>query len=117
VWPVAIGSVISNSRKNMPSDSTAAFASADLQEIQASNGITYAFRRVGTPSLVGIPLVLLQHFRGNIDNWDPALVDGLAAERDVIVFDNAGVGGTTGGTGTQPSDGVYGDVHGDVLSQ
>jgi pimeloyl-ACP methyl ester carboxylesterase len=82
----------------MPSDSTATFASADLQKIQASNGITYAFRRVGTPSLDGIPLVLLQHFRGNIDNWDPALVDGLAAERDVIAFDNAGVGGTTGTT-------------------
>jgi pimeloyl-ACP methyl ester carboxylesterase len=82
----------------MASDSTAAFASADLQEIQAANGITYAFRRVGTTSPDGIPLVLLQHFRGNIDNWDPALVDGLAAERDVIAFDNAGVGGTTGTT-------------------
>jgi pimeloyl-ACP methyl ester carboxylesterase len=82
----------------MPSDSTAAFASADLQEIQASNGITYAFRRVGTPSPDGIPLVLLQRFRGNIDSWDPALVDGLAAERDVIAFDNTGVGGTTGTT-------------------
>jgi pimeloyl-ACP methyl ester carboxylesterase len=82
----------------MASDSTAAFASADLQEIQASNGITYAFRRVGSPSPDGIPLVLLQHFRGNIDNWDPALVDGLAAEREVIAFDNAGVGGTTGTT-------------------
>jgi pimeloyl-ACP methyl ester carboxylesterase len=82
----------------MASDSTATFASADLQEIQASNGITYAFRRVGAPSPDGIPLVLLQHFRGNIDNWDPALVDGLAAERDVIAFDNTGVGGTTGTT-------------------
>jgi len=82
----------------MASDSTAAFASADLQEIQAANGITYAFRRVGAPSPDGIPLVLLQHFRGNIDNWDPALVDGLAAERDVIAFDNTGVGGTTGTT-------------------
>lgn len=82
----------------MASDSTAAFASADLQEIQASNGVTYAFRRVGSSSPGGIPLVLLQHFRGNIDNWDPALVDGLAAERDVIAFDNTGVGGTTGTT-------------------
>ncbi|HWH19352.1 MAG TPA: alpha/beta hydrolase [Solirubrobacterales bacterium] len=82
----------------MASDSTASFASADLQEIQASNGITYAFRRVGTSSPDGIPLVLLQHFRGNIDNWDPALVDGLAAECDVIAFDNTGVGGTTGTT-------------------
>ena len=39
-----------------------------------------------------VPLVLLQHFRGNLDNWDPALVDALAANRRVITFDNAGVG-------------------------
>jgi pimeloyl-ACP methyl ester carboxylesterase len=69
-----------------------------MQQAQAANGITYAYRRVGPPSPDGVPLVLLQHFRGNIDNWDPALVDGLAAERDVIAFDNTGVGGTTGTT-------------------
>ena len=45
-----------------------------------------------------MPLVLLQHFRGNLDNWDPALVDELAAERRVITFDNVGVGATTGTT-------------------
>ena len=82
----------------MPSDLTATFASAEMQEAHAANGITYAYRRVGPPSPDGIPLVLLQHFRGNIDNWDPALVDGLAAERDVIAFDNTGVGATTGTT-------------------
>jgi pimeloyl-ACP methyl ester carboxylesterase len=41
---------------------------------------------------------LLQHFRGNLDNWDPALVDALASERRVVAFDNVGVGGTTGTT-------------------
>ena len=45
-----------------------------------------------------MPLVLLQHFRGNLDNWDPALVDALAAARRVVTFDNAGVGGSTGTT-------------------
>ena len=45
-----------------------------------------------------MPLVLLQHFRGNLDNWDPALVDALAAERRVVTFDNVGVGATTGRT-------------------
>ncbi len=45
-----------------------------------------------------MPLVLLQHFRGNLDNWDPALIDALAAARRVITFDNAGVGSTTGTT-------------------
>jgi pimeloyl-ACP methyl ester carboxylesterase len=45
-----------------------------------------------------VPLVLLQHFRGNLDNWDPALIDDLAVGRRVVTFDNVGVGGTTGMT-------------------
>ena len=45
-----------------------------------------------------MPLILLQHFRGNLDNWDPALIDALAATRRVVTFDNAGVGGSTGTT-------------------
>ena len=42
--------------------------------------------------------MLLQHFRGNLDNWDPALIEALAASRRVVTFDNAGVGGSTGTT-------------------
>jgi pimeloyl-ACP methyl ester carboxylesterase len=42
--------------------------------------------------------VLLQHFRGNLDNWDPALIDALGSARRVVTFDNAGVGGSTGTT-------------------
>src|SRR5262249_3665392 len=45
-----------------------------------------------------VPLVLLQHFRGNLDNWDPALIDALAAQRRVVTFDNVGVAATTGTT-------------------
>ena len=45
-----------------------------------------------------MPLVLLQHFRGNLDNWDPALIDALASDRRVVAFDNVGVGGTNGTT-------------------
>ena len=45
-----------------------------------------------------MPLVLLQHFRGNLDSWDPALIDALASARRVVAFDNAGVGGSTGTT-------------------
>ena len=63
--------------------------------ITAANGIDYAYRVVGDGSP---PLVLLQHFRGNLDNWDPALVDALASGRQVVTFDNAGVGGSTGTT-------------------
>ena len=63
--------------------------------VGAANGIDYAYREVGEgPS----PLVLLQHFRGNLDNWDPALVDALASGRRVVTFDNAGVGGSMGTT-------------------
>jgi pimeloyl-ACP methyl ester carboxylesterase len=65
------------------------------QRIAAGNGIEYAYRDFGDRD---VPLVLLQHFRGNLDNWDPALVDALAAERRVIMFDNVGVGATTGTT-------------------
>src|SRR5262249_27226609 len=61
----------------------------------AGNGIEYAYRELGEGDL---PLVLLQHFRGNLDNWDPALVDALAADRHIIAFDNVGVGATTGRT-------------------
>ena len=70
---------------------------ADLpnQRVKASNGIEYAYREAGVGDP---PLVLLQHFRGNLDNWDPALVDGLAESRRVIAFDNVGVGGSTGTT-------------------
>ena len=66
--------------------------------VEAANGVTYAYRRYGDASTDSPPLVLLQHFRGNLDNWDPELVDGLAFSREVILFDNAGVGGSTGTT-------------------
>ena len=58
--------------------------------------IRFAYRRLGPPT--GTPLVLLQHFSGNIDAWDPAVVNALAADRPVIAFDNAGVGRSTGRT-------------------
>jgi pimeloyl-ACP methyl ester carboxylesterase len=57
--------------------------------------VDYAFRELGDGA---VPLVLLQHFRGNLDYWDPALIDTLAARRRVILFDNAGVGGSSGTT-------------------
>ncbi|WP_406457994.1 alpha/beta hydrolase [Streptomyces sp. NBC_01622] len=69
------------------------------ERVKAANGIDYAYRDTGPPDDgAGVPLVLLQHFRGNLDNWDPALIDALAPARRVIAFDNAGVGGSTGTT-------------------
>ncbi len=65
------------------------------KSVRAANGIDYAYRDQGEGA---VPLVLLQHFRGNLDNWDPALVDALSSDRRVVLFDNAGVGGSTGTT-------------------
>jgi pimeloyl-ACP methyl ester carboxylesterase len=75
--------------------STPAYGDASTRQVSADNEIVYAYRDLGDSD---VPLVLLQHFRGNLDNWDPALVDALAAERRVVAFDNVGVGATTGRT-------------------
>jgi pimeloyl-ACP methyl ester carboxylesterase len=66
---------------------------AETQFVEAA-GVEFAYRWFGTPA--ELPLVMLQHFRGNLDNWDRALTDALAAERGVILFDYAGVGSSTG---------------------
>src|SRR5512134_3652878 len=55
---------------------------------------TYAYRRIGGG--IRRPLLCLQHFTGTLDNWDPAVADPLAAGREVILFDSAGVGRSTG---------------------
>ena len=59
-----------------------------------SNGIRFAYRRFGKPG--GAPLVFNQHFRGTTDYWDPAVTDGLATNREVILFNNAGVSSSSG---------------------
>lgn len=61
-----------------------------------ANGIRYAYRSMGKES--GTPLVFLIHFRGTLDNWDPAVVNGLAKDRPVVLFDNAGVARSGGQT-------------------
>src|SRR3954454_21959368 len=61
-------------------------------------GEIFAYRRFGTPSATLPPLVLLQHFRGNLDYWDPALLEVLATDREVITVDLRGVGGSSGTT-------------------
>jgi len=76
------------------------YSALENQSVSAANGVSYAYRDTGSADGTGgVPLVLLQHFRGNLDNWDPALIDALAAPgRRVIAFDNAGVGGSTSTT-------------------
>jgi pimeloyl-ACP methyl ester carboxylesterase len=72
-----------------------AYTDALTQRITAGNEIEYAYRDLGESD---VALILLQHFRGNLDNWDSALIDALAANRRVVTFDNVGVGATTGTT-------------------
>src|SRR5580692_4117846 len=81
----------------MTSRTAVAMTYAELPNklVSAANGVDYAYRDAGGGE---VPLVLVRHFRGNLDSWDPALVDTLAAGRRVIAFDNAGVGGSTGVT-------------------
>jgi pimeloyl-ACP methyl ester carboxylesterase len=83
-------SALDTARQNV-----ATLETAPTRYVEGS-GIRFAYRQLG-PS-TGTPLILLQHFSGNIDGWDPAVVNALAADRPVIAFDNAGVGRSTGQT-------------------
>ena len=75
---------------------TTTYSSLPNELLSAANGVDYAYRDTSGGSDGAVALILLQHFRGNLDNWDPALVDALARTRRVIAFDNVGVGGSTG---------------------
>ena len=66
---------------------------APTQFVEAS-GIRFAYRRFGRAG--GGPLVMNIHYRGTMDHWDPTVTDGLAQSREVILFDNAGVGASSG---------------------
>ena len=77
----------------MSSTATASNTTAPTQILQVS-GHSYAYRRFGNGS--GLPLLCLQHFTGTLDNWDPAVTDPLASGREVILFENAGIGRSSG---------------------
>ena len=70
---------------------------APTQYVEAQ-GIRFAYRSFGKTG--GIPLVFNQHFTGTLDHWDPAVTDGLAQGREVILFDNAGISSSTGAVPT-----------------
>ncbi len=78
--------------------STDSASTAPNLQVTAANGVTYQYRRFGHPRPGSVPLVFLQHFRGTLDNWDPLLIDTIAAQREVILVDNVGVGGSSGTT-------------------
>ena len=66
---------------------------APTQFVEA-NGIRFAYRRFGDAA--GVPLVFNQHFTGTMDHWDPAVIDGFARDREVILFNNAGISSSSG---------------------
>ena len=84
---------------NQPIDSNEAAATrhthqtAPTQYVDA-NGIRFAYRRFGKAG--GVPLVFNIHFTGTMDHWDPAVTDGFAQHREVILFNNAGISSTSG---------------------
>ncbi|MEU2908587.1 alpha/beta fold hydrolase [Streptomyces massasporeus] len=62
----------------------------------AAGGVTFAYRELGPRS--GVPVVFLTHLAAGLDNWDPRVVDGIAARHRVITFGSRGVGASTGST-------------------
>src|SRR3984885_325536 len=71
------------------------YANLPNLRVESEGDLGFAYRDTGGD---GRPVILLQHFRGNLDNWDPALIDDLASARRVITFDTPGVGSSTGAT-------------------
>lgn len=80
----------------MPATLTASPAETAQTQFVQADGLRFAYRRLGRRD--GVPLVRLQHFTGTMDMWDPEVVDGLAAARPVILFDNTGVSRSSGTT-------------------
>ncbi|MEV6994308.1 alpha/beta hydrolase [Streptomyces sp. NPDC093228] len=69
---------------------------APTRHVEAANGVSYGYRRFGVEQ--GTPVLFFQHFIGNLDDFDPAVTDGLASDREVILYNYAGVGSSTGQT-------------------
>lgn len=74
---------------------TTTFENVTTQSVDV-NGTKFVFREIGQKG--GIPVVFLHHLTAVLEDWDPRIVDGLAAKHHVIVFDNRGVGGSGGST-------------------
>lgn len=88
------GQTMSVTEQTTPAAASLANA-APTKRIEAS-GVTFAYREIGPAT--GTPLVLLHRFRATMDDWDPQLIDRLAQGRRVILFDNIGVGLSSGET-------------------
>ncbi|MGO9769616.1 MAG: alpha/beta fold hydrolase [Roseiarcus sp.] len=80
---------------------TTTFNTAPTKAVNV-NGASLVYRAIG--DMTGIPIVLLHHLTAVLDDWDPAIVDGLAKNHPVIIFDNRGVGGSEGKTPDDVAD-------------
>ncbi len=69
------------------------YAKAPARSVTA-NGVTFAYRELGPKG--GVPVVFFVHLAGTLDNWDPRIIDPVAAAHHVITFDNRGIGASTG---------------------
>ena len=84
-----------NNQQEAPDDVGTPYQDAPTRTI-AAGGVTFAYRELGPTT--GVPVIFLTHLAAVLDNWDPRVVDGIAARHHVITFDNRGVGATTGTT-------------------
>ena len=92
-----------NDSQEVRDDVVTSYKNAPTRTVSAG-GVTFAYRELGPRT--GVPVVLLTHLAAVLDNWDPRVVDGIAAKRRVITFDNRGVGASTGSTPQHhPGDG------------
>ena len=82
-------------RQEAQNDAITSYKNAPTRTVSAG-GMDFAYRELGPKT--GVPLVLVTHLAAVLDNWDPRVVDGLAAKHRVITFDNRGVGASTGTT-------------------
>ncbi|QRM31415.1 alpha/beta fold hydrolase [Microvirga sp. VF16] len=90
MWSVAFPATATAQAARSPQEySKTCGASCVGTQTVGISGIPYAYRSLGNPS--GTPLILINRFRGTMDEWDPAFLDHVAAGRHVIIFDNAGV--------------------------
>jgi pimeloyl-ACP methyl ester carboxylesterase len=86
---------VMNDRQAARDEGAASYKDAPTRTV-STGGVTYAYRELGLKA--DAPVVLLTHLAAVLDNWDPRVVDGIAAQRRVIAFDNRGVGASTGKT-------------------
>jgi pimeloyl-ACP methyl ester carboxylesterase len=91
--PPAEGSAVSGRQTKRTTVTALSHQTTQTQFVDA-NGIRFAYRRFGKTG--GVPLIFNVHFRGTMDHWDPAVTDGFAKDREVILFDNAGVASSSG---------------------